>query len=72
MRVHLSDPSATSDLREFLRARVGAIVDQSGRDELEVSLVGSYGVGPMREQIALEIGRWRFVSRRPGCRVEFD
>ena len=42
MRVHVSDPALASDLGEFLRERIGAIVEQHGGSELEVSLLGSF------------------------------
>ena len=45
MRVHVSDPAVASDLGAFLRERIGAIVEQRGGSELEVSLLGSFNDG---------------------------
>ena len=76
MRVRLTDPAAAVDLSEFLRERVGAVVEQTspGRPgaetELEVSLLGSYGEDALRAEIEAVVGQWAFVRRRPAPVIE--
>ena len=72
MRIRLSDPAAARDLSEFLRSRIGAIVEQREQGELEVSLVGSYGDRAMQERIELAVGQWSFVRQQPDPLVEPD
>ena len=63
--VSLLDPATASDLGEFLRRRVDAIVDRRTLRELEVSFVGSFSDEGLREEIELAVERWCFVRRRP-------
>jgi hypothetical protein len=70
LRIQLKDPAERRDLSAFLRARVGAIVDETEPSELEVSLLGSYGADAMHKQIELAVKRWSFVRRRPEPRLE--
>ena len=72
MRIRMTDPAAARDLSEFLHSRIGAIVEQAQQDELEVSLVGSYGDTAMRERIELAVGQWSFVRQQPEPIVEPD
>jgi hypothetical protein len=65
MRIHLSDEASARDLSEFLRSRIGAVVDQKVQDELEVSLVGSYSEEAMQDEIELAVKRWSFVRQKP-------
>jgi len=66
MRVRVDDPDAADDLAEFLRRRIGAIVEQTGGRELEVSLLGSYGDAAMRHELETALRRWELVRQRPG------
>jgi hypothetical protein len=71
MRVRVSDPGAVLDLAEFLRARVGAIVQQTGGSgpgqpaALEVSLLGSYSEEALRGELDATIRRWAISRGRP-------
>jgi hypothetical protein len=64
MKVRLEDPEAALDLGEFLRTRIGAIVEQTGRGELEVSLLGSYNEAAMRDQLSVACRRWAMAARQ--------
>ncbi len=66
MRVRVEDPGAAADLAEFLRQRIGAIVEQTSGRELEVSLLGSYGDAAMRDELETALRRWELVRQRPG------
>ena len=70
MRVRVGDAASAADLGEFLRTRIGAIVEQSGRGELEVSLLGSFGDDAMREELETAVRRWALVRQRPGATVK--
>jgi len=72
MRVRLNDPESALDLAEFLRARVGAVVEPRNNDsELEVSLLGSYGEEAMRGEVQAAVRRWTLVRQRPETLVDF-
>ena len=70
MKVRVEDPVAALDLGEFLRTRIGAIVEQTGSGELEVSLLGSYSDSAMRDQLSLACRRWAVAARQPDTPVE--
>ena len=70
MKVRVEDPVAARDLGEFLRARIGAIVEPMGSGELEVSLLGSYSDAAMREQLSLACRRWAVAARQPDTPFE--
>ena len=76
MRIRLADPAAASDLSDFLRERVGAIVELSGGraadggSQLEVSLLGSYGDDAMRSEIETAVRRWAFETHRRAPAIE--
>lgn len=70
MRVRLDDPVAALDLGEYLRRRVGAIVEQTGNGELEVSLLGSYSDQALEDQLMQAVRRWRVASRQPDTQFE--
>lgn len=72
MRVCAEDEDAAADLAEFLRARVGAIVEQAGRGELEVSLLGSYNADALRGKVEDAVRRWASSTGNPAARVEAD
>ena len=76
MRIRVSDPNAAIDLSEFLRARTGAIVEQTrsgpgGPSELEVSLLGSYGEEALRDELEAAVRRWSMLDSR-GTLVEVE
>jgi hypothetical protein len=66
MRVRVDDPDTAADLAEFLRRRIGAVVEQTGGRELEVSLLGSYGDAAMRDELETALRRWELVRQKPG------
>jgi len=76
MRVRVTDPAAAADLSEFLRARVGAVVEQTSprrpdaETELEVSLLGSYGEDALRSELEAALRRWAIARRRPTPELE--
>jgi hypothetical protein len=70
MRVRAEGEEAAADLAEFLRARVGAIVERTGRGELEVSLLGSYNSDALREKVEDAVRRWASSTGNPAARVE--
>jgi hypothetical protein len=70
VRVRAEDEEGAADLAEFLRARVGAIVDQAGQGELEVSLLGSYNSDALRGKLEDAVRRWVSSTGNPVARVE--
>jgi hypothetical protein len=72
MRVHVTDPALASDLGAFLRERIGAIVEQRGGSELEVSLLGSFNDLALREELGTAVRQWSLVNQTPASLVEFE
>jgi hypothetical protein len=78
MRIRVSDPSAALDLSEFLRSRIGAIVEQAdwkrpGKPaELEVSLLGSYGEEALRDELESAVRRWSMLEGHREAVVELE
>jgi hypothetical protein len=74
MRLRVSDPETARDLAEFLRARIGAVVQtHEARDgEFEVSLLGSFGEAAMREEIGAAVRQWSLARQQPGTLVELE
>ena len=63
MRLRVDDHAATPDLGAYLRSG-GAIVEQSGPGEIEVSLLGSFNDDALRSRLGNEVKRWSFARRR--------
>lgn len=77
MRIRVSDHSVANDLSEFLRTRVGAIVESSrsgpgGPAVIEVSLLGSYGEQALRDEIAVAVRRWMLIDGHNAVVVELE
>ena len=72
MRVHVTDPAVASDLGAFLRERIGAIVEQHGGSELEVSLLGSFNDLALREELGTAVRQWSLVNQTPASLVKFE
>jgi hypothetical protein len=74
MRLRVRDGESARDLGEFLRERIGAVVDATGaaRGELEVSLLGSFGEHAMREEVGAAVRQWTLARQQPGSIVLFD
>jgi hypothetical protein len=78
MRIRVSDPGAAVDLSEFLKARIGAVVEQldglkpGATTELEVSLLGSYGEEALREELESALRRWSMLEGHRAAVVELE
>ena len=78
MRIRVNDPAAAVDLSEFLRARIGAVVEQLERlgpgttAELEVSLLGSYGEEALRDELESALRRWSMLEANRAAVVELE
>jgi hypothetical protein len=78
MRIRVNDPAAAVALSEFLRARIGAVVEQLGQlrpgttTELEVSLLGSYGEEALREELESALRRWSMLEANRAAVVELE
>ena len=58
MRLRVSDPAMVPDLLEFIERRGGVVVELTGQ-ELDASLVGSYGSAQrMRLDLYLLVRAW--------------
>jgi len=64
MRLRLSDPGLVPELLEFLQTRLSVVAEQVAPDEIEVSLLGSYGADGMRIVLDLLVRAWE--AGRPG------
>ena len=58
MRLRLDDPAQTPELLEFLQSSPDVVADVVADDELEVSLIGSYGLEAMRMELDLRVRAW--------------
>jgi hypothetical protein len=72
MRIQVKDPASAGDLAEFLRRRVGAIVELSEPDELEVSLLGSYGDDALRDELTSAVRSWSLARQQPTSLVVLE
>ena len=78
MRIRVNDPDAAVDLSEFLKARIGAIVEQldglkpGATAELEVSLLGSYSEEALREELESALRRWSMLEGHRAAEVELE
>ncbi len=70
--MHVSDPAVASDLGAFLRERVGAIVEQCGGHELEVSLLGSFSDLALRYELDTAVRQWSLVRQTPASLVKLE
>jgi hypothetical protein len=67
VKVRVDDPDRLPDLMAELSARVDAVVEQTGRDELEVSLLGSRNVEADVKELESRLRGWdaRVVRASP-------
>jgi hypothetical protein len=66
----VSDPELVPELLDYLRWRNDVVVEQVDVDEIEASLVGSYGAEAHRLELDLRLRAWQ--SAHPGVDVELD
>jgi hypothetical protein len=64
MRLRVSDPRLLPELIEFLTSRGDVVALATSNDELDVSLLGSYGNDAMRMELELRIRAWE-AGRSP-------
>jgi hypothetical protein len=69
MRLRLSDPHLVPDLLQFLESRLELVCEQVSADEVEVSLLGSYGREGERMTLDLLLRAWE-ASRDASGSVE--
>jgi hypothetical protein len=74
MRLRVTDGDSARDLGDFLRERIGAVVDatEAASGELEVSLLGSFGEHAMREEVAAAVRQWTLARQGPASMVLLD
>ena len=70
MRVRMNTPELLGELLAYLAASPNAVVEQVSADELEVSLLGSYGEDMMRMEVYLRVRAWEAGRQAAGARVE--
>jgi hypothetical protein len=58
MRLRLNNPALIPDLIEFLQSRLDMVIDRVGKNEVEVSLLGSYGPDATRLMLQLLVRAW--------------
>lgn len=71
MRLQVDDHAATLDLGAFLRLG-GAIVEQSGPGQIEVSMLGSFSDEALRTELGNAVRRWSFARHRVDLHVAID
>jgi hypothetical protein len=70
MRLRVSDPDLVPDLQHFLESRLDVVVERTGEDEVELSLIGSYNREAERMTVDLLLRAWEGGRDAPGS-VEF-
>jgi hypothetical protein len=65
MRVRVASPALLEELLVFLRSEPDVVLEEITDDEVEVSLLGSYGSEPMRMELYLRLRAWE-AARRAG------
>lgn len=71
MRLRVSDPAFVPELLEFLKSRLDLVGDQVSENEVDLSLLGSYGEDAMRMELYLRVRAWEAGQRTQGVEVEF-
>jgi hypothetical protein len=71
MRLRVHDPELLPELIRFLEARLDMITARHGANELELSLLGSYGQEEGRETLALVVQAWQEADPNRGRSVRF-
>ena len=70
MRIRVSDPSLVPELLDFLHAGTDVVAEAVSADEVEVSLIGSYGLDAMRMELYLRLRAWEAARRCRGVTAE--
>jgi hypothetical protein len=70
MRLRLSDPHLVPELLQFLESRLDLVSEQVSEDEVELSVLGSYGRAAERMTVDLLVRAWEAGRNAPGS-VEF-
>ena len=70
MRLRLSDPHLVPDLLQFLELRLEVVVERISKNEVELSLIGSYNREAQRITVDLLVRAWEAGRDAPGS-VEF-
>lgn len=70
MRIRVSDPSLVPELLAYLHAGTDAVAEAVSTDEVEVSLVGSYGLDAMRMELYLRLRAWEAARHSRGASAE--
>jgi hypothetical protein len=58
MRLRVNNPALIPDLIEFLQSRLDMVINRVGKNEVEVSLLGSYGPDATRLMLQLLVRAW--------------
>ena len=61
MRVRVSDPALVLEMIEFLQSRADMVINRVGENEVEVSLLGSYGREGQQMTLDLLVRAWEAV-----------
>ena len=69
MRLRLSNPELVPELVEFLESRADVVTAQVAEDEIEVSLLGSYGIEQAWLTLDLLVRAWE-AGRSADASVE--
>jgi hypothetical protein len=69
MQIHVSDHTLVPNLLAFLRERVHVIADQTGPNEVEVSLLGSMNTAKRRIELDLMLQLWRTTHEDVETRI---
>ncbi len=69
MRLRLGNPELVPELVEFLESRADMVTARVGEDEIEVSLLGSYGVEQAWLTLDLLVRAWE-AGRSADASVE--
>lgn len=69
MRLRLSNPELVPELVEFLESRADMVTARVGEDEIEVSLLGSYGTEQAWLTLGLLVRAWE-AGRSADASVE--
>jgi hypothetical protein len=58
MRVRVSDPALVLEMIEFLESRADMVINRVGKNEVEVSLLGSFGREGHQMTLELLLRAW--------------
>jgi hypothetical protein len=70
--LRINDPTLTAELIADLQTRTDVVAAVTGPDSIQISILGSYAVGPHRMAICHRARAWEVAQRAKGVDVRVE